>query len=237
MYYTDVLYSRFELATVKMGVASDSEKTKAAVIQAAGALFANFGFNGVTARQVAAQAGVSLGAIPYHFGSMEALYEEVLVTAVKISDEALPLYDKANTATPEQRLRLAIQWMIKDYAAQKVAWPVKLIEREALDPSASFRKVLKHSYLPEFEWLCEVVSSVTSLPKDSDAVRFGVITMHLLASTFLTHRRILQEFAPAVIEKVQGGDSFIEVLANVTLDAVNRYSHGFPLTKSKKKKT
>ncbi len=131
-----------------MGVASDSEKTKAAVIQAAGELFANFGFNGVTARQVAAQAGVSLGAIPYHFGSMEALYEEVLVTAVKISDEALPLYDKVSTATPEQGLRLAIEWMIKDYAAQKVAWPVKLIEREALDPSPSFRKVLKHSYLP-----------------------------------------------------------------------------------------
>ena len=218
-----------------MGVASDSEKTKAAVIQAAGELFANFGFCGVTARQVTAQAGVSLGAIPYHFGSMEALYEEVLVTAVKISDEALPLFDQANTATPEEALRLAIQWLIKDYAAQKVAWPIKLIEREAIDPSASFRKVLKHCYLPEFEWLCEVVSRVTSLPKDNDAVRFGVITMHLLASTFMTHRRILQEFAPAVVEKVHGGDSFIEVLANVTLDSVRRYGDGFPMLKSKKK--
>jgi hypothetical protein len=35
-----------------MRVASDSEQTKAAVIQAAGELFANFGFSGVTARQV-----------------------------------------------------------------------------------------------------------------------------------------------------------------------------------------
>lgn len=220
-----------------MGVASDSEKTKAAVVQAAGELFANFGFNGVTARQVTAKAGVSLGAIPYHFGSMEALYEEVLVTAVKISDEALPLFDEANAAKPEQSLRLAIQWMIKDYAAQKVAWPVKLIEREALDPSASFRKVLKHKYLPEFEWLCDVVSRVTSLPKDNDAVRFGVITMHLLASTFMTHRRILQDFAPAVVENAHGGDSFIEVLANVTLDSVKRYADGFPSPKSKKKST
>lgn len=219
-----------------MGVASDSEKTKMAVIQAAGELFANFGFNGVTARQVTAKAGVSLGAIPYHFGSMEALYEEVLVTAVKISDEALPLFDQANEATPEEALRLAIQWLIKDYAAQKVAWPIKLIEREALDPSASFRKVLKHSYLPEFEWLCDVVSRVTSLPKDNDAVRFGVITMHLLASTFMTHRRILQEFVPVVVENVHEGGAFIEVLANVTLDSVKRYGEGFSLPKSKKKK-
>lgn len=220
-----------------MGVSSDSERTKAAVIQAAGELFANSGFNGVTARQVTAKAGVSLGAIPYHFGSMEALYEEVLVAAIKISDEALPLFDEANAATPEQSLRLAIEWMIEDYAAQKVAWPIKLIEREALDPSASFRKVLKLKYLPEFEWLCDVVSRVTSLTKDNDAVRFGVITLHLLASTFMTHRRILQDFAPAVVENAHGGDAFVEVLANVTLDSVKRYADGFPLPKSKEKST
>ena len=220
-----------------MGVASDSEKTKSSLIQAAGELFANFGFNGVTARQITAKAGVSLGAIPYHFGSMEALYEEVLVAAVKISDEARPLFDQANAATPEESLRLAIQWMIKDYAAQKVAWPIKLIEREAVDPSASFRKVLKLSYLPEFEWLCGVVSRVTSLPKDNDAVRFGVITMHLLASTFMTHRRILQEFAPTVVKNVHEGDSFVEVLAKVTLDSVKRYVDGFPLPTSTKKKS
>ena len=220
-----------------MGVASDSDKTKAAVIQAAGELFANFGFSGVTARQVTAKAGVSLGAIPYHFGSMKALYEEVLIAAVKISDEALPLVDVASTATPEEGLRLAIQWMIKDYAAQKVAWPIKLIEREAIDPSASFRKVLKHNYLPEFEWVCDVVSRVTTLPKENDAVRFGVITMHLLTSTFMTHRRILQEFAPAVVEKVHDGDSFVEVLANVTLDAVKRYVDAFSPSKARKKKS
>jgi TetR/AcrR family transcriptional regulator, regulator of cefoperazone and chloramphenicol sensitivity len=68
-------------------------------------------------------------------------------------------------------------------------------------------------------------------------VRFGVITMHLLASTFMTHRRILQDFAPGVIEKVHEGDSFVEVLANVTLDSVQRYGDGFPLPKSKKKKS
>jgi hypothetical protein len=60
--------------------------------------------------------------------------------------------------------------------------------------------------------------------------------MHLLASTFMTHRRILQDFAPAVVEKAHGGDSFIEVLANVTLDSVKRYGDGFPLPESKKKK-
>lgn len=219
-----------------MGVASDSEKTKAALIQAAGELFANFGFSAVTARRVTAKAGVSLGAIPYHFGSMRALYEEVLVVAVKISDEAMPLADQVDAAAPAEAMRLAIQWMISDYAAQKVAWPVKLIERESLDPSTSFRKVLKHRYLPEFEWLCGIVSRSSSLPADSDAVRFGVITMHLLTSTFMTHRKLLQEFAPTVVERVQDGDAFADVLARVVLDAVDRYAESFASAKPRKKK-
>ena len=186
-----------------MGVASDSEKTKSSLIQAAGELFANFGFSGVTARQITAKAGVSLGAIPYHFGSMEALYEEVLVAAVKISDEARPLFDQANAATPEESLRLAIQWMINDYAAQKVAWPIKLIEREAVDPSASFRKILKLSYLPEFEWLCGVVSRVTSLPKHNDAVRFGVSPC-----IFWTQPAIAQDWrTPAASSNLRQGKS------------------------------
>ncbi len=211
-----------------MGVAADSQKTKTAVIQAAGELFANSGFTGVTARQVAAKAGVSLGAIPYHFGSMEKLYDEVLITAFKISEEAQPLTQQALAAAPAEGLRLAIQWMIKDYSAQKVAWPVKLIEREALDPSASFRKVLKRHYLPEFDWLCDVISRASGQPKDSDAVRFGTISMHLLTSTFMTHRRLLEDFAPMVVEKVQDSVSFVEMIAQVTLDAVIRYEHAYP---------
>ncbi|MFN7844587.1 MAG: TetR/AcrR family transcriptional regulator [Pirellula sp.] len=220
-----------------MGVASDSEKTKASVIQAAGELFANSGFSGVTARQVAAKSGVSLGAIPYHFGSMENLYEEVLLFALSVSEEAIPFQEQANAAKPREGFRLAIQWMIKDYAAQKVAWPVKLIEREAIDPSASFRNILKHKYLPEFEWLCEVVSRVSSLPKSSDAVRFGVITMHLLTSTFMTHRRVLQEFAPTVVNNANDSDVFIDVVARLTLDAVKRYGDGFPLKMPQVKKS
>ena len=50
----------------------------------------------------------------------------------------------------------------------------------------------------------------------------------------MTHRRILQEFAPAVVENVHEGDSFVEVLAKVTLDSVKRYVDGFPLPTSKK---
>jgi AcrR family transcriptional regulator len=229
-------YKSGETAEAEMGGVSDSQKTKARIVQAAGQLFAEYGFSGVTARQIASGAGVSLGAIPYHFGSMEALYAEVLRVALSVSEKALPAPDQERLANPDQDLRRAILWIIKDYAAQKVAWPVKLIEREAVDPSALFRSVLKHKYLPEFEWLCSVVSRCTTLPNQHAAVRFGVLTLHLLASTFMTHRRILKEFAPAVVEHVKESERFVDVLAGLTLDAVQRYADGFSKTSSKRKR-
>ncbi len=51
--------------------------TKARVVAAASALFAERGFHGTTVRDIAARAGVNLAASNYHYGSKKALYLEV----------------------------------------------------------------------------------------------------------------------------------------------------------------
>ena len=52
--------------------------TKARVVAAASALFAERGFHGTTVRDIAQRARVNLAAGHYHFGSKETLYLEVL---------------------------------------------------------------------------------------------------------------------------------------------------------------
>jgi AcrR family transcriptional regulator len=51
-----------------------SARTRQSLIEAAGELFAENGFNGTTTRAIADRAGVTLGGIHYHFGSKEELY-------------------------------------------------------------------------------------------------------------------------------------------------------------------
>jgi len=210
-----------------MGTIVDTERTKLQIVNAAGELFAEFGFQGVTARKVATKAKVSLGAIPYHFGSMDSLYREVLIAACLVSNEAAPLAQLALDATPEHGLRLAVEWTIKDCAAQKVAWPVKLIERESIDPSPAFREILKRKLKPEWEWLCTIVGRAAGMSADCDSVRFGAIAMHTLTSTLMTHRRILSEFAPNVVTKVEDLEAFVNMFAKLTVDAVMRFSAAF----------
>jgi TetR/AcrR family transcriptional regulator len=57
------------------------------LIRAARALFASHGYDGTSVREITAAAGANLGAITYHFGSKEALYNRV------VADCAEPLAD------------------------------------------------------------------------------------------------------------------------------------------------
>lgn len=59
-----------------------SQKTKDALIDAAGALAGAVGFSNVSMRAVAERSGENLGSIHYHFGSKDALFEAVLRKAI-----------------------------------------------------------------------------------------------------------------------------------------------------------
>jgi len=61
---------------------SPSSGTPAALIDAARELFARHGYDGASLRAITGRAGANLGAVTYHFGSKEALYEAVIVSAV-----------------------------------------------------------------------------------------------------------------------------------------------------------
>lgn len=55
----------------------NTEETRKGILEAARRVFAASGFAGATTRQVAAEAGVNVATLHYHFGSKEGLYDAV----------------------------------------------------------------------------------------------------------------------------------------------------------------
>jgi AcrR family transcriptional regulator len=206
-----------------MGSARDSETTRNTIINAAGELFGARGFSGVTARDVAKQAGVALSAIPYHFGSMENLYREALLRACAVSPEAVPLAEQALKAEPEEGLELAIRWAMEDFAAITVEWPLRLIAREELDPSPAFKDVLEMKFRPEWNWLCVIVARATGRTPQSPAVKFGVITMYTMVYSMMARRGVMDQLAPEVLKAMLKPNPSIRMLAGLTHDAVKRF--------------
>lgn len=217
-----------------MGNQGDSEQTKATLIQAAGELFAERGFSGVTARQVAARADASLGSIPYHFGSMDVLYRETLIEACKASAGSDQLREQADNAEPQDTLRLAVLMLLESYSAADVPWQVKLVEREFLEPSDLFRDVIRLKLRPDWDWLCGIIGRAVGRPPDSEGVAFGAIAMHTLSSTFLTYRRSINELAPALLHHTEQLDKLALVLTSLTIDAIERYAMQFEVPAGKK---
>lgn len=71
---------------------SRAASTRERLMEAGGRLFAEQGFHAVSVRAIVAEAGVNLGAINYHFGSKQALFEEIFAAgALRIIEMRLKL--------------------------------------------------------------------------------------------------------------------------------------------------
>lgn len=66
--------------------------TPSLIIRAARQLFATHGYDGTSVREITAAAGANLGAITYHFGSKQHLYNQVVAECVE------PLADAVRAA-------------------------------------------------------------------------------------------------------------------------------------------
>jgi AcrR family transcriptional regulator len=95
-----------------------SEETRARILVAALRAFREHGFESATMRQVAAEAGVALGAAYYYFDSKDAI---VMAFYEQAQNEMAPALDTllARSRTLEQRLRSIIGQKIEYFAPNR----------------------------------------------------------------------------------------------------------------------
>lgn len=133
------------------GVQERGEATRRKLIEAGLRRFGRDGFDATTTRTLAAEAGVNLAAIPYHFGSKEALYAAVAEhIAAQITRRLGGLLDRADTLridgqeSREEAAELIVdilaamgRTMLSDEAA---VW-APIVLREQMAPSAAFDRL------------------------------------------------------------------------------------------------
>ena len=82
------------------------------LLEAGRKLFARWGFEGTSVRALTAEAGTNLGAITYHFGTKEALFQAVLEGVFKPVRERLKLLGEMPIPAPE-RMELFVRGMFQ----------------------------------------------------------------------------------------------------------------------------
>ena len=96
---------------------SRAERTRSEILEAAHHLFINRGYHGTSMRQIAQQAGVSLGGIYNHFSGKEDIFMGVFTDFNPYLD-ILPLVNQAQGESLEEVIHDAAQRIVNGFGAQ-----------------------------------------------------------------------------------------------------------------------
>jgi AcrR family transcriptional regulator len=140
------------------------------LLDAAEKLFALYGFNGVSVRQIVHAAKVNLGAVPYHFGTKEELFKAVIYR------RALPLREEREERLKRLRERgkkpglEEVLWALLEpafRASRENEWFRRLLGRASMDPTPEVKKLLAEIYNAEFMVVPKELRKVNAeLPDD-----------------------------------------------------------------------
>jgi len=146
--------------------------THARLLEVAGEIFAEEGFQAAKVRNICARAGVNIAAVNYHFGDKLGLYREVLRFALCASETAAQLERGLPGKTPEEKLRRFVLGTLHQmYGEGRPAWPVRLMTHELAQPTPAFEGVVEQIMRPRYNALRGLVAGVIGRSLDDRMTR------------------------------------------------------------------
>jgi TetR/AcrR family transcriptional regulator, regulator of cefoperazone and chloramphenicol sensitivity len=193
--------------------------TKARLLEAARAVFAEHGVREATVRDICARAHANVAAVNYHFGGKEKLYIAVLLNFVQLSLGRYPARMGLDPgATAEERLHAYIRSLLcrlrgdGDPLEEKLG---QLFTSELMEPSESFLQVLDTELMPVHEELLGIVREL--LPGASDQ------TVQLCAAGVTGHC-LLFDNMKQLIRRVRPDMALERLGVDLVADFVYRYA-------------
>ena len=175
------------------------QRTGAQLIEVAGRIFAEQGFDGATGQDICRRAGVNSAAIVYHFGGMAGLHHAVLEEAQRrlVRTETLAAAVKAER-DPRRQLEAFLGLIVKALTSPvSRSWAGKLFSREWVTPSTVYGPAHDRALAARSRTLKSIVGALTGHPPGHPLVARGCISvMAPCALLLLVNRRKLQRMMP-----------------------------------------
>lgn len=145
--------------------------TRSQILEAAGQVFAEKGFDRATGKEIAERAGMNSAAINYHFGGFERLYAEVLTEAHKTVASIEEVASIAQSPiAPAEKLRRLIAFGVATLAEARRSWAIRVLSREFLAPTPVRLAVEDRELLPKRRLVAQVVAEALGRAEDDPLV-------------------------------------------------------------------
>ncbi|MGA2713141.1 MAG: CerR family C-terminal domain-containing protein [Bryobacteraceae bacterium] len=171
--------------------------TRNKLIDSAGQVFAESGFQAATVREICARAGVNIALVNYYFGDKLELYAEVLRQSIGASKDGLVQKALQSAAPPEAALREMILAMVhRIYRADRPGWHFRLMVHELAQPTPAMAAVIDETMRPVYERICGLIGAMLQLPPDHDKTRLCAHSIIAQVVHYSHARQVISQLWP-----------------------------------------
>ncbi len=175
--------------------------TREELLEAAGQVFAEKGFDRATGREICARAGANPAAVNYYFGGMDGLYAAVIETAF---GRLLTLEKLASAIAGKHDAKAKLQAVVElavDLLTGPISssWVLRVVGREFVAPSRALEPLIERQGVPKARLLRAIVAGLMELPEEHPAVARGCFTLIApCAMLLVADRRTLRRVLPGL---------------------------------------
>jgi AcrR family transcriptional regulator len=157
----------------------DDQSTRGKLLEVAGQVFAEKGFDRATGKEICERAGTNTAAVNYYFGGIEGLYAAAVREAHgRFLPYAAAAAAVAGKADARARLEALLGLLARALTGPAVSsWAVRVLLREIAAPSPALEELQEKEFLPKTRILRAIVAELTGLPEDHPAVSRGCISV------------------------------------------------------------
>jgi AcrR family transcriptional regulator len=203
------------MAAIEQTTPPPRVETDDRLLQAAGEVFAEFGFRRATVRDICARAGANVAAVNYHFGDKAALYAAVVKYGMT---EAIQKYPpdmglpKDQPARADQQLRAFIRgFLFRVLEPGPGAWHGRLMMWEMVEPTPILAELFAPMIRPLYQRLTEIVTELLGPGASPERVKLCCISVLSQCMFYRTGAPLLAQVQP---DKVDPPVEQIEVIAD-----------------------
>ncbi len=176
----------------------ESSRTRQRLLEVAGQLFAEKGFDRVTSKEICRRAKANIAAVNYHFGGIDGLHAAVLQMAHGQIFSLQAVADvMSESADPQAKLRALMTMMVQAMTQPQTAWAVRVMTREMASPSPALDVLRESEIVPKARLIRHLIAELMGVPADDSRVPRACISVMGPCFMLLTgDRRVMQSAMP-----------------------------------------
>lgn len=193
------------------------DDTRSRLLDAAGYVFADKGFQPATVREICQAANANIAAVNYHFGDKERLYIEAVREAYCAREEHAPMPVWNEQTTAADKLHGFVQTFLRRLLAEgRPAWHLGLALRELAQPTAACVEIVRDYIRPMADVLRDIVAELT--PTQTDQPHRHMICFSIVGQCLFYHVH------KPIIRELVGPEEYATYDVDLLADHISRFT-------------